>query len=479
MRDIPYGGQPGGVLGNLRDATETAIAQNGRMVVTPNHPPSSLADARMIEQNARLLVGRMLARDGSVPVPKDFAQFGVRLLQLLGSCDQRRFDEWEYQSWWEFTGAASRDVAYQDWLGDGLTRSLVAARAREMSARTGGYILLQLLANSMSRTQESDRVLCGPTSDVWIDPWRQTLVGLGVNFLLDSPVTKIECDGRGVSGVIIARGANQTRLEADWYVCALPVEHARRLITREMISIDGRLGRLHELTVRWMNGIQFYLREDVPLAHGHLLCIGSPWAITGISQAQFWDTIDLRSIGSGEVSGVLSVDVSDWQQHPGITVNKPARDCTREEIVHEVLFQLRCALGADADGLSDNNIESCFLDPDVRFPDLQKQATGVKDVNLEPLLVNTAGSWDARPSAITKIRNFFLASDYVRTYTDLATMEGANEAARRAVNGILDACGSHAEPCRLWKLHNPALFAPARAIDRFLFKSQRYWEPTA
>ena len=62
-----------------------------------------------------------------------------------------------------------------------------------------------------------------------------------------------------------------------------------------------------------------------------------------------------------------------------------------------------------------------------------------KDINLEPLLVNTVGSWAWRPNAATAIENLFLASDYVRTYTDLATMEGANEAARRAVNGILDA----------------------------------------
>ena len=38
-----------------------------------------------------------------------------------------------------------------------------------------------------------------------------------------------------------------------------------------------------------------------------------------------------------------------------------------------------------------------------------------------------------------RIPNLVLAADYVRTHTDLATMEGANEAARRAVNAILDA----------------------------------------
>ena len=53
--------------------------------------------------------------------------------------------------------------------------------------------------------------------------------------------------------------------------------------------------------------------------------------------------------------------------------------------------------------------------------------------------MNLVGSWALRPEATTAIPNLFLASDYVRTHTDLATMEGANEAARRAVNGLLDA----------------------------------------
>ena len=84
-------------------------------------------------------------------------------------------------------------------------------------------------------------------------------------------------------------------------------------------------------------------------------------------------------------------------------------------------------------------------------------------MNLEPLLINTAGSWEDRPEAVTAIENLFLASDYVRTHTDLATMEGANEAARRAVNGILDTTGSTQPRCPVWKLSEPAMFAPARA----------------
>ena len=61
----------------------------------------------------------------------------------------------------------------------------------------------------------------------------------------------------------------------------------------------------------------------------------------------------------------------------------------------------------------------------------------------------------------------------MQTYTDLATMEGANEAARRAVNAILTASGSDAEPCPVWKLRELGglPFALAREVDRLLYKA--------
>jgi hypothetical protein len=73
---------------------------------------------------------------------------------------------------------------------------------------------------------------------------------------------------------------------------------------------------------------------------------------------------------------------------------------------------------------------------------------------------------------LAEVDNLFLASDYVRTHTDLATMEGANEAARRAVNAILDATGSDADRCAVWPLKEPGglPFALAREIDRVLYR---------
>jgi hypothetical protein len=81
---------------------------------------------------------------------------------------------------------------------------------------------------------------------------------------------------------------------------------------------------------------------------------------------------------------------------------------------------------------------------------------------------------------VTAIPNLFLAADYVQTFTDLATMEAANEAARRAVNGILEhsGSGSDAPPCQLWDLHEPELLEPWRANDRVRYRQGLPWDDT-
>src|SRR6185295_13985398 len=109
--------------------------------------------------------------------------------------------------------------------------------------------------------------------------------------------------------------------------------------------------------------------------------------------------------------------------------------------------------------LDERHVLAWFLDPAIEFPN-PSEAT-----NAEPLLINTPGSWADRPEAATRIPNLLLAADYVRTFTDLATMEGANEAARRAVNAILSASGSKEKYCQLWNLHEPDILVPFRSHD--------------
>jgi uncharacterized protein with NAD-binding domain and iron-sulfur cluster len=271
--------------------------------------------------------------------------------------------------------------------------------------------------------------------------------------------------------VTVASSGGARRVEADRYVCALPVEQVRMLLSPALRAADPALDRLDHLVTRWMNGIMFYLDTDVRGVRGHTIYIDSEWSLTSVSQQQFWD-VDITSMGDGRVEGILSVDISEWNR-PGRN-GRPAMKCSRQEICDEVWVELEAHLDDDARKELDRaNVVTWFLDPAIRFPN-PTAAT-----NLEPLLVNTAGSWADRPDAgpaqrarahARAIGNLYLAADYVRTHTDLATMEGANEAARRAVNEVLDDKGSGDERCDVWPLHEPELFAPARALDLVLFK---------
>jgi 15-cis-phytoene desaturase len=165
------------------------------------------------------------------------------------------------------------------------------------------------------------------------------------------------------------------------------------------------------------------------------------------------------------VGGILSVDISNWTA-PGNFNGKPAMAAaSREEIRDEVWAQLKAALNsADRVQLEDRNLVDWFLDPGIQLPNPGTVT------NAEPLLINHVGSLALRPEAHTEVGNLFLASDYVRTYTDLATMEAANEAARRATNAIVAASGVDAPPCGLFEFDIPKPMRRAQAIDRLRFR---------
>ena len=65
---------------------------------------------------------------------------------------------------------------------------------------------------------------------------------------------------------------------------------------------------------------------------------------------------------------------------------------------------------------------------------------------------------------------FRLAADYVRTTTDLASMEGANEAVRRATNAILDQSVVDAESCALYDFAEPTVFEPLKRQDELRYR---------
>ena len=152
-------------------------------------------------------------------------------------------------------------------------------------------------------------------------------------------------------------------MQGDYYVAAIPLERMAPLINDRMLAIDPQLGNLQTLApnVEWMNGLQFYLRRDLPIAHGHVIHIDSEWALTSVSQVQFWRSMSPDQFGDSDVRGVISVDISNWEA-PGSN-GRSAMQCSREEVMRETWAQLKRSINIDQELLRDDDLHSWFLDP--------------------------------------------------------------------------------------------------------------------
>jgi geranylgeranyl pyrophosphate synthase/uncharacterized protein with NAD-binding domain and iron-sulfur cluster len=468
MRRIPsFDG--GSVASHLVPTTRVGLTQYGKAnFQIPAIFPHAPNDAGTVLRDILLAFGPITDL-----TPDDFAFFGARIWQVLTSCSQRRLAEYERASWWEFVGAEQRSKSYQKFLADGITRSLVAAKARRASTRTIGDIFVQLMLTILDPTGGStDRVLDGPTNLVWIDPWRSYLQSRGVRYVTEAEVEEVLCDEGRIAGVAVRQQGERAVVSGDHFLAALPIERIAPLLNGPLLAAAPALANLHTLAanVEWMNGVQFYLHRDVPIAHGHVIHIDTEWALTSISQLPFWRNVPPEQFADSDVRGILSVDVSDWTA-PGPD-GRPAIQCSREKVVGEVWRQLKQSINTNVELLRDRDLHSWFLDPDIESDPVH----GGFLSNVEPLLVNLIDTWALRPEATTAIPNLFLASDYVRTYTDLATMEGANEAARRAVNGILDAAKFDGARCDLWQLHEPEILVPWRLYDAARYAAGLPWD---
>lgn len=402
---------------------------------------------------------------------QDVGVFGAKLLQFATACDARRLAQYEQISWWDFLEARHCSEKFQHQLR-GIPRMMVAMDAQRGSARTIGVISLQLMRDFAFDGMQNDRTLGGPTTLMWIEPWLAHLRALGVELHGGSPVGALEVEGGRISGVQI--GDSGDRVTGDYYVLAVPLDAALALITPELGALDPQLealrGRDPDTLVSWMSGIQFFLYEDVPLVRGHLFFPDSPWALTAISQPQFWRDLGVfrRVFGDGSVGGLISVDISEWSA-PGKLLGKPARECTRQEIADEVWWQLKAALNGLGEGgtvLTDELLHSWHLDDDLDI------GPGHPTTNSSRLLVHPPGSWALRPEAASAIPNLVLAGDYVRTHTNIASMEGACESARRATNALLERTRSTARPADVWPLEEPA-FEAFKRLDQQLFAAGR------
>ncbi len=87
------------------------------------------------------------------------------------------------------------------------------------------------------------------------------------------------------------------------------------------------------------------------------------------------------------------------------------------------------------------------------------------------MFISTPGIWDSRPQVTTAIPNLFLASDYVQVPSDLSTMDGANEAARRAVGALIAESRSAESPPEVLPPFRPAEWDTLKEADEERYRA--------
>jgi hypothetical protein len=149
-----------------------------------------------------------------------------------------------------------------------------------------------------------------------------------------------------------------------------------------------------------MAALHLHLRRELPdLPREHVFLHGSYYALSFIDVSRFWQ--------GQEGKPQLSFISSNYSPLHAVS-QEGAKDLLLKEI-REYL------------PITPEDVESWELNPNTSVP----------------LFINTIGAWPNRPQPRTRIKNLYLAGDYVKNAIDLACMEGAVSAALEAAVQIL------------------------------------------
>ncbi|MEV0064136.1 FAD-dependent oxidoreductase [Nocardia sp. NPDC050718] len=320
LRRIPFRRNRDGVYDNLVRVDAATIAGMGRADSTAALPfplpsrqsprtPRQFADsfASVFETLFRLL-------------PHEALFAAERLAVYISSCEERRLGQWERMSWSEFAGLDNASAEYHRFLGDGFLRTLMATQARACSAHSIGLTGEDFVRSLLNPDDDrDDRVLNGPTSATFIDPWVTHLRSLGVTFAFGAQLSGFDTDGAHLRAATVTdhTGARH-RVEADYYVCAIPPDKATAVFTADVLAADPRLDGVSWLPSMGMVGVQFFLRRRADLATGHVAYVDSPWGLTSIGQAPYRRT-SVSDPGTPDVS----YDGAGFLPKPGSWADRP------------------------------------------------------------------------------------------------------------------------------------------------------------
>ncbi len=289
-------------------------------------------------------------------------------------------------------------------------------------------------------------VLPGDLQTVFIDPQVRELEALGVDIRYECGVSGVVMREGGVAAVTLRDG---TEVSADVFALCTPFEVTRTWLHDSLYEADPELGNMHFLEAQPMAALHLRLRQAVPdLPREHVFFHGSHHALSLIDVSRLWNGAD----GNAQLSFISS------NYGPLIEVSEEgAKDLLLEEIGEYL-------------PITPADVESWELNSNV----------GV------PLFINTIGAWPNRPRPRSRVKNLYLAGDFVKNAIDLACMEGAVSAALETAGQIL---GDHGESeslpvaqvppvwPRVWLVFARILLIPVAGVARLIAWVEERFSP--
>jgi len=464
-----------------RDAAATQRERSLR-----GYPEAESVVSRLREVRSTLTFNRDQAPQSVLQIPKSIGEIGEFLqgfqwlvegldasqrLQVLQHIGLKLFLFYSTPPWLraarfdqlslaEFLGAESLPKAVQQSLKT-VPRALVAMDADGGSAHTFLNASLLNLAPAWRHELPRDRILRGPTSRTWIEPWVASLRALGVRFEQGDAgqAERLIVENGQVAAVGARSGA---RWQADVTVLALPVGPLQKLVRDSALSAaqGEEFAPIAQLDLARqtseMVGLQLFLDQPLTTQPGHLFFADSQYGLTAISQLEVWDDEFVQPLAERGVRGLLSIDITQWRSDPfgghpprfKLPIEIETGDELRALVVKQV-SEYRLASGAPL--LQEASVVAHHVDDDIDL---------ASEENRSALLVHPPGTWSRRPPAKSSVAGLFFASDFVKNPADLATMEGACSAGKLAARAIVE-------------LHAPA--APEVRVHELLEELEPPW----
>lgn len=263
------------------------------------------------------------------------------------------------------------------------------------------------------------KVMMKPTSEAWIEPWKEYLESKGVKFFLGAKLEKINYEKKRIVSCVLSDGKIVT---SDEYCLCINPNPAIEILKNSGMD---ELYKQHLLIQTINNQIGFYIAFDkkinFPKDKNAFVIIDSPYNITFYPQDEHWcKNTNLGKNVKSLWSGTCIIPQEGIQ-------------LSRENFIKQVIQQIfdsKSLLEMLGGGNFKENIISAEIYDEWVYKDGQLESTNKK-------WNNNVSNEKHRPEQKTDYENFYIGGSHTKTSINIWTMESAVESGKLVSNLIL------------------------------------------